>query len=285
MKTVIKIISAALMVVFCLPAFAQEDKPVDIKDARARRHVTAAEADANDVAAEIQFGREVGARVLGRYGLYEKDQDVVKYVALVGTAVALRTNRPELSYKFAILDSDEINAYAAPGGYIFITKGAILQMKDESELAAVLAHEIAHVNERHIVSELNIGAPDASPVAGFARFLGGAGDPAKMAFLTMVDKAMEILFERGYKRSDEKQADELAAMYLAASGYDPSSLDGYLERVRDIKQGAQTSVLSKTHPPYNERINALRLLIRYEKLMSGEYKHGGSRFNEIKRKI
>ena len=87
-----------------------------------------------DIAAEIEFGREVAARILGRYSVYDKPA-LIKYVNLVGLSLAQNTNRPELEFHFSILNSSDINAYAAPGGYVFITKGALELMKDESELA------------------------------------------------------------------------------------------------------------------------------------------------------
>ncbi len=113
----------------------------------------------DDVLAEIQFGREMASRVLGRYGLYD-NESVTRYVNLVASVVALNSGRPEIKFQVAILKTDTINAYAAPGGYIFITRGALMQMHDEAELAAVIAHEMGHITGKHIVKELNIHASD-----------------------------------------------------------------------------------------------------------------------------
>src|SRR3989338_3678250 len=138
------------------------------EDFRRRKSQTLAEesfSTKDDVEAEIIFGREVAARILGRYKLYE-DKNLARYINMVGRSAAQYANRPEIEFRFAILNTDIVNAFAAPGGYIFITKGALRLMEDEAELAGVLAHEVAHVSERHIVKELNIKGTEASPSAG-----------------------------------------------------------------------------------------------------------------------
>jgi predicted Zn-dependent protease len=240
-------------------------------------------ADADDVKAEIHFGREVAARILGRYGLYE-NEDLNRYVSLVGKAVAQQAGRSEIDFHFAVLKTDSINAYAAPGGYVFVTRGAILNMQDEAELAAVLAHEIAHISRKHIVKELDIHASDDSPVGSFARFMGGAGDPAKAVFLSTVDKANEILFERGYKIEDEKDADITGTIFLALSGYDSTALARYLGRIQTVKS-ENVKVLSKTHPDYDERIKLISGIIQSEGLDTGENKQGKERFSDYKKRI
>ena len=213
----------------------------------------------SDLAAEISFGREVSAHILGRYRL-DRNAKLTRYVNLVGKAVALNTNRSELDFKFAVLNTDTVNAYAAPGGYVFITRGALDNMEDEAELAAVLAHEIAHTTERHIVKELGIKGSNQSAEAGIAHLIGGAGDPARVAFKQAVDKAMDILFQQGYSRQDEASADQSGNIFLAATGYDPSGLVRYLAKLKKIKS-TELEILNRTHPPYDERIAALNLVI------------------------
>jgi len=184
----------------------------------------------SDITEEVRFGREVAARIIGRFGLYDKPI-LTKYVNLVGTVLAMSTNRPELEFHFGVLNTDEINAYAAPGGYIFVTRGALLKMQDEAELAGVLSHEISHVVEKHVVRELNIhGSEDSSAysaASSLARVIGGSTDAARAAFTQAVDQAMDILFKNGYKREDENQADRDSVMFCALSGYEPSGLVHY----------------------------------------------------------
>jgi len=210
----------------------------------------------DDVTEEIRFGREVAARLIGRYGLYNNDQ-LTKYVNLVGLSLAVNSNRPELTYHFAVLNTSEINAYAAPGGYIFVTKGAIDKMKDESELAGVIAHEMGHINGKHVVRELDIRATEGSAVSGLARLIGGGTESARLAFSTAVDKAMDTLFATGYKREDEIRADKETVMLCAVAGYDPAGLIRYFERISAAK-GKSTEVLDKTHPAYDARILLLK---------------------------
>jgi predicted Zn-dependent protease len=232
----------------------------------------------SDITEEVRFGREVAARIIGRYGMYD-NPGLNRYVNLVGNVLTMSTNRPELEFHFAILNTDEINAYAAPGGYIFVTRGALLKMQNEAELAGVLAHEIGHVVEKHVVRELNIRGSDDSAVSGLARVIGGSTDAARAAFAQAVDQAMDILFKNGYKREDETQADRDSVMFCALSGYDPSGLVHYFERINSLK-GKQTEVLDKTHPSYDARIGWLNDTIKKEGIDSGNYKNFKERFTE-----
>ena len=208
-----------------------------------------------DVKAEVAFGREVAARILGKYRLV-RDDELTRYVNLVGRSVAMHCRRPELAFRFAVLDSSSINAYAAPGGYIFVTRGALDKLSDEAELAGVLAHEIAHAAERHIVKELNIKGSEQSAAAGIAHLLGAMGDPTRVAFKQAVDKAMAILFEKGYKKRDEFEADKTGTLMLAATGYDPAALSRYLERIEKVRTD-EVKILNDTHPEYDKRLAAL----------------------------
>lgn len=236
------------------------------------------EVSSSDVEEEVRFGREVAARIIGRYSIYENNA-LLRYVTLVGQSLVMSTNRPELEYHFAILNTEEINAYAAPGGYVFVTRGAIQKMQNEAELAGVLAHEIAHVAERHIVRELNIRGADNSVTSGLAHAIGGSTDAARVAFTQAIDKAVDILFKNGYKREDETQADKDSVMFCALSGYEPTGLVRYFERIDAVK-GKQTSVLDKTHPSYETRISLLKNTISQEGLESKEFKINKKRFDE-----
>lgn len=217
---------------------------------------------AKDIEEEVNFGREIAARILGRVDIAD-NKTLTKYVGLVGKTVALRSNRPEIDYRFAVLNTKEINAYSTPGGFIFITKGALAIMADESELAGVIAHEIAHITERHIVKELNIQASEESPISAFARFIGAGGDPAKAFFNQAVDKALDILFKDGYKRADELESDKIAVILTALAGYRADGLLRYLKRISEIK-GNDKANIGKTHPLYEERFSFI------QKIMSDE---------------
>lgn len=209
----------------------------------------------SDVEAEIKFGREIASRILGKYRL-SKDKKLNRYLTIVGRGIASFSHRSELQYHFALLETDEINAYTAPGGYIFVTRGALNLMQDEAELAAVLAHEIAHVTQKHIVNELDIKSSDDGIETGLLRFLGGASDPARVAFTQAVDQAVSVLFEKGLKKKDEFEADHIGMMLASITGYDASALQRYLARVKDAK-GEYTTVVTHTHPSFQNRLNKL----------------------------
>lgn len=231
---------------------------------RQRIHIQAlTDVTAEDIRAEIGFGREVAARVLGHFPLF-RDQALTRYINLVGTALAAQSGRPELNFHFAILDSNSVNAFSAPGGYIFITRGALEMARDEAELAAVLAHEIAHVSERHIVKALNVRASDDSGAAGLGRILSAGADTTRVAFMQAVDQAVKILFENGYSQRDELQADRVATLLLVNTDLDPLALRRYLTRVQTVDK--QAEAINTTHPPSAERLESLDRLIMEENL-------------------
>ncbi|GMT43179.1 MAG: peptidase M48 [bacterium] len=230
----------------------------------------------DDIKAEIEFGRDVAARIIGRYSLYDNDR-LTRYVNLMGKSLAQYANRPELDFTVGILDTDVINAYAAPGGFIFITRGAISAMKDESELAGVIAHEIIHISQKHIVKEMDIKGSDTSAVAGFSRVVGGSTDAYKMAFTQAVDSAVDILFEKGYGKNDEVEADTLATVLIAQFNYDPKALVRYFKKIGEIR-GNEIKSLKKLHPPFNERIRWINEIIEDGGLSGEDFNHGEARF-------
>lgn len=252
---------------------------VEPESFRARQAPSAATTDPGETArAEIAFGRDVAARILGRFPL-ETDASLQRYINLVGKGVALHAARPELEYRFGLVRAAEVNAYATPGGYIFITTGALAQMHDESELAAVLAHEVAHVTERHIVKTLNLRAGVSDAQTGIAHLIGGSGDAARIAFMQLVDKAVEILFEKGLTKAEEAEADRLATLVVSGAGYDPHALRRYFERVRAVDQNALAQIRT-THPSFDERILNLQRVLNVESLNQIELRSARERFND-----
>lgn len=226
-------------------------------DYRQRAHTQLNDGNFNedDVKAEIRFGRPIAARILGRLPLLQH-RGINGYVQLVGKALARNSSRPELDFYFAVVDSPAINAFSTPGGYVFVTTGLLKVIRDEAELAAVLAHEIAHVTERHIVKELNIRSKDNSTSAGLARLVGGASDTVRTAFMQSIDKAVAILFEKGFKVADEHQADQVGMMIMANTGYNPTSLVSLMIRIQSQMRGQQQKS-QVNHPPTRARIEAM----------------------------
>ncbi|HUX90406.1 MAG TPA: M48 family metalloprotease [Gallionellaceae bacterium] len=229
-----------------------------------------------DIAAEINFGRAIAARILGRHKAYDNPA-LIKYVSLVGATLALSTNRPELEFHMMILDTDELNAYAAPGGYIFITRGALKYMKDESELAGVLAHEIAHITEKHVVKELKIKGTDES--SDLAKLAGGSSGAARAAFGQAVEKGLELIFRDEYKKEDEMQADKTSITISALSGYDPTGLGRYLNRIKAIKEKTPPPSDS-THPTFDARVAQINQVIIKEEINYRALAKNNTRFAE-----
>ncbi|MBI3773467.1 MAG: M48 family metalloprotease [Gammaproteobacteria bacterium] len=244
---------------------------------RANHHQLAAITN-EDVRAEIEFGQTVAARILGQFKIVTNDK-LNHYVNLVGTGIAQHSARTELNYRFAVLDNDGVNAFSAPGGYIFVTRGALAIMEDESELAAVLAHEIAHVTERHIVNALHIQATDTSTGAGLGRLFSAGSDTARVVFFQAIDQAVKILFEEGYDKQAELDADRVATLLLADSGYDPTALRRYIGKTSSL-ENKNGSDINRTHPPSRNRLQQLDQLLLEEKLIRVSSSKLKTRFEE-----
>lgn len=236
----------------------------------------------SDVKAEIEFGREVAARILGKYKL-SKDYKLTRYITLVGRSLALNSNRPEIEFHFGLLETNDINAYSAPGGYVFLTRGSVNLMEDEDELAGVLAHEIAHVTEMHIVDELNIKGSDSSMSGGLARILGSVAETTRVAFDQVIDQAVALLFKEGLRKQDEFEADQVGTLIATNSGYDPNALYRYLQRVK-LHKGKNTEIVNTTHPPFVDRLVALNNLLTEDGLVSSKNSIGKQRFQAMLKK-
>ena len=231
-----------------------------------------------DIEKEIIFGREMAAIILANHALV-RDEDLLRYINLVGNTIVRQTNRPDLRFYFAAIESAEINAYAAPGGYIFVTRGALRMMRDESELAAVLAHEIGHVTERHIVKRLKIREDDKSMVALFGKILGKQAETVNVVFRQAVDDAVEMLFRRGLDREDEYDADKAGLFLSYLAGYDPAALSRYLARIQPVIEG-NLGEMTVTHPSFTRRIERIDNMIRESGLTRGNSAVNRARFEK-----
>ena len=226
---------------------------------------------------EIDFGRGVSAKILGKYPIL-RDERTVRYISQIGTGISAQLGRPELRYYFGILDTDEINAFAAPGGYIFVTRGALILMRNEAQLAGVLAHELAHVDQKHIVRKLKLQSTDRSVTSGIAQVLGGATLSAKIALERLNDLAFKMLMEEGLSKEDEAEADQKALEMLMSTGYDLQSYLDYLLSLKPYLEQGQAKVLSKTHPTIEFRYNNLREFIIKNNLEKFQGKNNEIRF-------
>lgn len=197
---------------------------------------------------EIGFG--IAATVAGRYGVVD-DPELTRYVNLVGQAVAQQSPRyGEIPFRFAVLDTDDVNAFAAPGGYVFVTRGALALMESEAELAGVLAHEVGHVDEKHVLDEVR-----RSGVLQQAR------DEAEISgevLNRLSDVGTGLLFT-GLSREDEMQADTVGTLYAATTGYRGDGLLRFLRHLREAAAEGSAGMREwlATHPSTEERITAL----------------------------
>ena len=194
---------------------------------------------------EIALGKDVAANLLGAAPLVN-DPELQAYVNKVGKWIALHTSRPELPWHFGVMDTDSVNAFATPGGYVFITRGMLLNMRDESELAGVLAHEISHVVAKHA---LNTMRKDA--------LVGMASDALsrnKPEYAKLVSAGTEI-FARGLDKEDEFAADRMGVVLAARAGYDPYGLPAVLQTLASINpKDDAVALMFKTHPDSEKRL-------------------------------
>lgn len=234
----------------------------------------------DDIEAEIIFGKELASKIAGKFKII-KDDNLNKYVNKVGQLVARSSVRSELSYRFMVIQSDDINAFAVPGGYVFITTGALNQVKDESELAGILAHEIAHIEKRHYVKKVGIRSNKASPEQGFTAILTGGGASSVQAFQEAIDETLEILFNKGLQsHKDEFEADATGIWLATNTGYDPTALSRYFKRI--AKLDGQVKTLKATHPSLEIRANKMDKLLKQHQLDKLQQPTLEERFNANK---
>ena len=211
---------------------------------------------------EYYIGRSVGAVVLGKYKPYDRDP-VNQYVNLLGQTLAQASDWPEIfaGYRFLVLDSDEINAFATPGGHIFVTRGLLRCCKSEDALAAVLAHEIGHINLRHgmqAIEKARVTEALTTIAAEGAKTLGSQ----EIASLTRtfegtISDITATLINRGYARASEYEADRAAVSLLGRVGYDPNALVAMLTVMQaNLRPGGAD--FARTHPAPANRIAEIR---------------------------
>ncbi len=202
---------------------------------------------------EVAIGRDMAARLLGAAPLVN-DPRLQQYVNRVGRWLASQTERPDLPWHFGVLDAPQLNAFAVPGGTIFVTRGLVARMKSEAELAGVLAHEISHVLKKHHLKAIQKGAQTA--LAGDALAL-AMKDQRSDARNKLISFGSE-LYTRGLDKSDELEADRLGVVIAARGGYDAYGLPTVLQALQAMNPGdSGLALMFKTHPAPGERLDAL----------------------------
>lgn len=206
---------------------------------------------------EVQIGAQEHEKIVKEYGLYQ-DQKIQSYVQSVGQKVVKGTERPDVLYRFFVLDSPVVNAFALPGGYIYTTRGLLALANSESEMAAVLAHEAGHITGRHAAERYSRGVVTSLGAVILSSAVGSSG----------VTRALGVgsdLYMKSYSRGQESQADSLGLRYLSRAGYHPSGMSGFLQSmsghaaldamIAGERAGGGGRFFS-THPDTQERVSA-----------------------------
>jgi beta-barrel assembly-enhancing protease len=245
-------ISVVMLVALASPAYAQLGGIMRKAEQAQQRKQQLDEINVTE-AEEIQLGADVSAKIRERFGVVQ-DAAVHKYVTLVGTVLTEQTTRPKLPWTFIVLDTDGVNAFAGPGGYVHITRGALGLIKTEAELAGVLAHEVAHVAQKHTVNAIRksktveIGASETR--SDRAQFLGA-----------LANRAYAMVLENSFDRGDELDADKEGILLVQKAGYAGTGLADFLARLAERnKNQPEKNGLFASHPQTQERIANVKRL-------------------------
>jgi predicted Zn-dependent protease len=205
---------------------------------------------------ELRWGREAQAALRKRAPLVS-DPAIGRYVTSVGQRLASRVSGPKYPYSFTVGDYAELNALALPGGHIWINRGALQAARSESQLAGVLAHEVAHVALRHAARQISNAAVARASLGFLSALLGNVGGAitSDAAARTMTTGVF-----LGFSREDEREADRVGTDLLQRSGWDPRGLAEFLEivRTRARRVPSTVGVFFSTHPALGERLAELR---------------------------
>lgn len=206
---------------------------------------------------EIEMGRQGAAQVRATMGVYDPD-GLGEYVGRVGRSMAATSERPDLPWSFEIADESTVNAFALPGGFIYLTRGIMAHFDSEAEMAAVLGHEIGHVTARHSVNQMS-----KQQLAALGLGLGSVLSDEVAQLQDVLGAGLGLLFLK-YSRDDERQADRLAVRYMLRDDYEPSeAVDVFrtLGRLSEEGGGSGVPTWLSTHPSAGDRIEQLRAIL------------------------
>lgn len=201
---------------------------------------------------EARIGKQIAGNLLGAVPLV-RDDKLQRYVNRVGEWVALQSGRKDVNWRFGVLDTEDINAFAAPGGYVFVTKGLYRRLNNEAELAGVLAHEIAHVTKKHHLKVLK----QSSLIGALGQAASNKAKDSDQVVQNLIGNGAEIM-ARGLDKNAEFEADRVGIVFAARAGYDPWGLPTTLQDLASLPaKDTRTSLLYKTHPHPADRLAAL----------------------------
>jgi predicted Zn-dependent protease len=236
-------------------------------------------------AQEIELGKSAHPDIQWQFGGAYKDAQLSAYVDSVGQRVASASHRANIPYHFTVVDSSIANAFALPGGYIYITRGLLVLLDNEAQLAAVLGHEIGHVTGRHGVKRLqaNLGFNVLLAIIDHVA-AGGEGNERRRGLIKTTSSAAFATVALGYSRKDEFQADELGTIYASKAGYDPEGMVQLLSTLKNMHEREPTKVeeFFMSHPRSSSRIEAVTKQIAE---LSSEQIKGDLKQNQYKARI
>jgi beta-barrel assembly-enhancing protease len=270
------VLTSAVLVAGCKGAEGLQMKDVDInamvKSVKDLREVKEPE--------EIEIGNGVTETLLGAAPLLD-DAEIQRYVNEVGMWVAQQSERPGLPWHFGVNNSDHINAFAAPGGYVIVTKGMLKQLRNEAELAGILGHEVAHVTRRHHLNALRKNAVMNLVGAGVTVV---SSDSKHSELVKKLAGPTKELYARGLDKSDEFEADRVGVVLAARAGYDPYGLPAVLTTLASANPNDNfLSLLYKTHPLPQVRLD--KLAPGLATLDSIRAPQNAERFQQVARKL
>jgi predicted Zn-dependent protease len=206
---------------------------------------------------EQQLGAEISAQLRNKYGVVQ-DRAAHKYVTLAGAVLASASTRPTLPWTFIVLDTDGVNAFAAPGGFIHITRGALALIQNEAELAGVLGHEMGHVTLKHTINAIKKAK---------AADLGSSAASRNEFIQILANKAYELTLENAWDRDDEYAADKVGLGLANKAGYSPAGLSAFLTKLAERNKGlSERSGIFASHPAMTARLGDIAKLISSDKL-------------------
>ena len=199
---------------------------------------------------EIRMGQETDEQVVAQMGIYG-DEELQQYVNDIGQRLAAASERPELPWTFRVVDDPVVNAFALPGGYIYVTRGILAHMSSEAELATVLGHEIGHVTARHSVSQMS-----KQQLLGIGLVAGMVASPEAARYADLLQTGLGLLTLK-FSRDDERQADELGLRYMLRGNYDPREMPKVFAMLGRVSaaasEGGRVPGWLATHPDPGSR--------------------------------
>jgi predicted Zn-dependent protease len=213
-------------------------------------------------AQEISIGQESHPQIIQEMGSYDHPE-LQRYVSDIGLRLAKTSERPQLPWRFTVVDQPVVNAFAVPGGFIYITRGILAYLDSEAQLVGVIGHEIGHVTARHSAQQYTRALGGTFGLAALSIFV-----PAARPFGQLTEQALGVLFLK-YGRDDELQSDSLGAKYSATNGWDPRAVPQFLATLGRLSEGSEKGIPNwlSTHPDPASRVDEVGAIV--EKFVVG----------------